>query len=132
MHGLKSYSTTAVNGDAQIADLILKAVASGSNLRFDLVAEEANELKDTRYDVYYYADAQYWTEDAASCYKFAKDILSDVSDQKITEYNIISDNEIETVYENGTKTLVNLADRTVTKNGKVYSLYDYIGKEVIG
>ena len=132
MHGLKSYSTTAVNGDAQIADLILRAVASGSNLRFDLVAEEANELKDTRYDVYYYADAQYWTEDAASCYKFAKDILSDVSDQKITEYNIISDNEIETVYENGTKTLVNLADRTVTKNGKVYSLYDYIGKEVIG
>lgn len=132
MHGLKSYSTTAVNGDAQIADLILDAVASGSNLRFDLMAEEANELKDTRYDVYFYADAKYWTEDAASCYRFTKDILSDVSNQKITEYNILSDDEIETVYENGTKTIVNKADRTVTKNGKVYSLYDYVGKEVIG
>lgn len=132
MHGLKSYSTTAVNGDAQIADLILDAVASGSNLRFDLMAEEANELKDTRYDVYFYADAKYWTEDAAGCYRFTKDILSDVSNQKITEYNILSDDEIETVYENGTKTIVNKADRTVTKNGKVYSLYDYVGKEVIG
>ncbi|MCD7730833.1 MAG: DUF5696 domain-containing protein [Oscillospiraceae bacterium] len=132
MHGLKSYSTTAVNGDAQIADLILNAVASGSNLRFDLVAEEANELKDTRYDVYYYAESVYWTEDAASCYSFVKEILSDVSNQKITEYNILSDDEIETVYENGTKTVVNMTDRTVTKNGTVYNLYDYIGKEVIG
>lgn len=132
MHGVKSYSTTAVNGDAQIGDLILKAVASGSNLSFDLIAEEANELKDTRYDVYFYADAQYWTEDAASCYRFVNEILADVSDQRITEYNIISDNEIETVYENGTKTVVNFSKRTVTKNGKVYSLYDYIGKEVIG
>lgn len=132
MHGLKAYSTTAVNGDAQMADLILDAVASGSNIRFDLMAEEANGLKDTRYDVYYYADAQYWTEDAAGCYRFVKDILSDVSNQKITEYNILSDDEIETVYENGTKTIVNKADRTVTKNGKVYSLYDYVGKEVIG
>jgi hypothetical protein len=132
MHGLKSYSTTAVNGDAEIAEIILDAVASGSNLRFDLIAEEANELKDTRYDCYYYADSQYWTADAASCYQFAKDILSDVSDQKITEYNILSDGTIETKYENGTTTIVNKTDKTVTKNGTVYSLYDYIGKEVIG
>ncbi|MBQ2823067.1 MAG: hypothetical protein IJF18_00635 [Oscillospiraceae bacterium] len=132
MHGLKSYSTTAVNGDAQLAEIILKAVASGSNLSFDLIADEANELKDTRYDVYYYADAQYWTDDAASCYKFASEILSDVSDKKIVEYNIISDDEIETVYENGTKIRVNIAERKVDKNGKTYSLYDYIGKEVIG
>ncbi|MGN0587230.1 MAG: DUF5696 domain-containing protein [Oscillospiraceae bacterium] len=132
LHGVKPYSTTAVNGDAEIADLILRAVASGSNLRFDLIADDANELKDTRYDVYYYADSKYWIEDAAGCYKFASTILSDVSDKKIVEYNILNENEIETVYEGGTKTVVNLADRTVNKNGTVYSLYDYIGKGVIG
>ncbi len=132
MHGVKSYSTTPVNGDAEIAELVLKAMASGSNLHFDLIAEEANELKDTRYDVYFYADAQYWTEDAASCYNFAKQILSDVSDKRIEEYNIISDDVIETVYEGGTKITVNIPERTVDKNGTVYSLYDYIGKEVIG
>lgn len=132
MHGVKSYSTTAVNGDAEIADLILRAVASGSNLRFDMIADDANELKDTRYDVYYYADSKYWIEDAAGCYKFANTILSDVSDKKIVEYNVVNDNIIETTYEGGTKTVVNLADRTVKKNGTVYSLYDYIGKGVIG
>lgn len=132
LHGVKPYSTTAVNGDAEIADLILRAIASGSNLRFDMIADDANELKDTRYDVYYYADSKYWIEDAANCYKFASTILSDVSDKKIVEYNILNENEIETVYEGGTKTVVNLADRTVKKNGTVYSLYDYIGKGVIG
>lgn len=132
MSGLKPVSTTAVNGDAQISDLVLRAIASGSNLRFDLVAEEANELKDTRYDVLFYADSRYWIEDAAGCYKFANEALSGLSGVEITEYNILSDNEIETVYANGTTTVVNLKDKTVTKNGKVISIYDYVEKEVIG
>ncbi|MCH5347752.1 MAG: hypothetical protein J1E40_00385 [Oscillospiraceae bacterium] len=132
MSGLKPVSSTAVNGDAQIADLVLSAVASGTNVRFDFVADEANELKDTKYDKYYYADYRYWVEDAAGCYKFANEVLSDVAGNQITEYNILSDNEVETVYANGTKTVVNFADKTVTKNGNKISLYDYIGKEVIG
>lgn len=132
MHGLKSYSTTAVNGDAEVGDLVLGAVASGSALNFDLMAENADELKDTRYDVYYYADAQYWTEDAASLYKFVNEILSDVASEKITDYEILSDNSTKTTYSNGTEITVDYDGRTVTKNGKSYSLYDYIGKEVIG
>ncbi|MCM1380400.1 MAG: DUF5696 domain-containing protein [Muribaculaceae bacterium] len=132
MSGLKPVSTTAVNGDAQIADLVLKAVACGSNLRFDLVAEDANELKDTRYDVLYYADYKYWLEDAAGCYKFANEVLKDVAGAEITEYNILPNGEIETVHSNGVKTTVNLDEKTVTKNGAKYSIYDYVGEEVIG
>ena len=132
MSGLKPVSTTAVNGDAQISDLVLKAVACGSNLRFDLVAEDANELKDTKYDVLYYADYKYWVEDAAGCYKFANEVLKDVAGAEITEYNILPSGEIETVYSNGVKTVVNLDEKSVTKNGTKYSIYDYVGKEVIG
>lgn len=132
MSGLKPVSTTAVNGDAQIADLVLKAVACGSNLRFDLVAEDANELKDTRYDVLYYADYKYWLDDAAGCYKFANEVLKDVAGAEITEYNILPSGEIETVYSNGVKTVVNLDEKSVIKNGTKYSIYDYVGKEVIG
>lgn len=132
MSGLKPVSTTAVNGDAQIAELVLKAVACGSNLRFDLVAEDANELKDTRYDVLYYADYKYWVEDAAGCYRFANEVLKDAAGAEITEYNVLPSGEIETVYSNGVKTVVNLDEKTVTKNGTKYSIYDYVGKEVIG
>ncbi len=132
MSGLKPVSTTAVNGDAQIADLVLRAIASGSNLHFDFTAEEANELKDTKYDPLYYADYKYWVEDAAGCYKFVKEALSGVEGVEIAEYNILSDNEIETVYTNGVTTVVNLKDKTVTKNGTKISIYDYVGEEVIG
>ena len=132
MSGLKPVSTTAVNGDAQVADLVLRAIASGTNLRFDLLAESADELKDTRYDKYYYANYEYWVEDAAACYKFADQVLSKTAGSSITEYNVLSDTKIETVYENGTKTIVDLEARTVDVNGKTISIYDYIGKEVIG
>ena len=132
MSGLKPVSTTAVNGDAQVADLVLRAIASGTNLRFDLLAESADELKDTRYDKYYYANYEYWIEDAAACYKFADEVLSKTAGSAITEYNILSETKIETVYENGTKTTVDLEARTVDVNGKKISIYDYIGKEVIG
>ena len=132
MSGLKPVSTTAVNGDAQVADLVLRAIASGTNLRFDLLAETADELKDTRYDKYYYANYEYWVEDAAACYKFADQILSKTAGSAISEYNVLSNTKIETVYENGTKTIVDLEARTVDLNGKTISIYDYIGKEVIG
>lgn len=132
MSGVKPVSTTAVNGDAEVADLVLRAIASGTNLRFDLVAESADEMKDTRYDKLYYANSEYWIEDAAACYKFAEQILSKTAGSTITEYNVISDTKIETVYANGTKTLVDLEARTVNVNGKTISIYDYIGKEVIG
>ena len=132
MSGLKPVSTTAVNGDAQVADLVLRALSVGSNLRFDFVAETADELKDTRYDSLYYANYEYWIEDAAACYKFANEVLSKTAGSAITEYNVLSDTQIETVYENGTTTLVDLEARTVAVNGKTISIYDYIGKEVIG
>ena len=132
MHGIKSYSTPAVNGQAEIGEVILSAVAAGSSLNFDLMAEEANELKDTRYDAYYYADADYWKEDAASVYKFVKEILSDVSSETITGYDVLANGNTETTYSNGTKITVNYTDKTVTKGSTTYSLYDYIGKEVIG
>lgn len=132
MSGLKPVSTTPVNGDAQIADLVLKAIASGSCLHFDMVAEDANELKDTRYDVLFYANSKYWIEDAAGCYKFAKEALSGTEGSEITDYNILPGNKIETVYANGVTTVVDLDNRTVTKNGRTVSIYDYVEKEVIG
>lgn len=132
MHGLVPYSTTPVNGDADISRLVLQAVSSGSNLHFDFTGAEASELKDTKYDVLFYAYYKNWTADAAGCYKLSQDVLSSVSDKTITEYNILSENETETVFEDGTKITVNYAENTVTLNGTVYRLSDYIRKEIIG
>ena len=132
MSGLKPVSTTAVNGDAEVADLVLRALACGSNLRFDFVAETADELKDTRYDTLYYANYEYWVEDAAGLYNFANCVLTNTAGSTITEYEILDENTIKTVYENGVTTVVNLEDRTITVDGIPISIYNYIGEEVVG
>ena len=133
LHGLIPCSTTAINAEPDIADAVLTAISCGSNITFDLIGIEASELKDTKYDKYFYAYYGNWTEDAAGAYRLQNDILSDVADQKIVEYNISADgNEIETVYEDNTTTVVNFEDDTVKLNGTTYKLADYFSEGVVG
>jgi len=132
MHGVVPYSTTPVNGDADIGKLVLQAIASGSNFHFDFTGVAASKLKDTKYDRLFYAYYKNWTADAAGCYKLSQDVLSNASDKTITEYNILSENETETVFDDGTRITVNYDDNTVALNGTVYKLSDYIRKEIIG
>lgn len=133
MHGITPYAATSVNGDADIGNLVLKSIAAGSNLSFDFVGMEASELKDTKLDVYYYAYYSNWIEEAASLYGMADEVLSPASDALMTSYVISEDgNVIETTYDNGYTTKVDLEKNTIEANGKTYNLADYVGEEVIG
>lgn len=132
MHGITPYAGTAVNGDADIAGMVLSSLAAGSNLSFDFVGTEASDLKDTKLDCYYYAYYANWVEEAASLYTLADTVLSPAEDAVITDYIISEDGDVvETVYSNGYKTVVNFKDNTVKANNIVYKLTDYVGEEVI-
>lgn len=133
LHGITPYAGTAVNGEADIADMVLSSLAAGSNLSFDFVGIEASELKDTKLDKYYYAYYANWSEEAANLYQLSNEVLSPASDALIVSYTISDDrNEIETVYDNGYTTVVNFADNTVKAGNKTYNIADYVGEEVIG
>lgn len=125
MHGVIPYSTKAVNGSADAERLVMLALASGSNLRFDMLYAETSELKDTDFDVYYYAYYDYWVKNAAQYYAFTKDILSAVSDSHIISYTREGD-IITTKYANGKETTVNLTDCSVSMDGQTRYLKDYV------
>lgn len=125
MHGVIPYSTKAVNGSADAERLVMLAVAAGSNLRFDMIHAETSEMKDTDFDVYYYAYYDYWTKNAGQYYKFTKDVLSAVSDSHIISYQRDGD-IITTEYANGVRTVVDLEKRTVEMNGQTRKLSDYV------
>ena len=127
MHGVIPYSTKAVNGSADAERLVMLALASGSNLRFDMLGAETSELKDTDFDVYYYAYADYWIRNAAQYYAFTKDILAKVSDSYIISYQREGD-RITTKYANGTETVVDLKECSVTADGRTVYLRDYTEK----
>lgn len=127
MQGLAPVSTTPVNGDPEPEKLILQAIASGTAPGFDMIFEDASELKDTRYDGLFYAHYAYWTDTASGSAKLYEEVLGGVKDKKITAYSE-EDGVITTVYEDGTEIVTDLNKRTVKANGKTYKLADYIGK----
>lgn len=125
MHGLIPYSTEAVNGSADAGKLILMAIATGSNLHYDMIHADTSELKDTNLDKYFYANFDSWSDSAINAYRLVSEIADGLSDKQITGYRQ-EDNDIFTTYEDGTEIHVNLESGTVTVDGgKKYKLADY-------
>lgn len=116
LHGVIPYSTEAVNGSADPERMILMAAVTGSSLCFDMIYEEPGVLKDTEYDVLYYADHRYWTDTAARAYRLLEPILADTSDSFIKSYEM--DGElITTTFENGAVVSADLEKGTVSYKG---------------
>jgi hypothetical protein len=128
MHGVTPLATTPINASADSDTLLLQAIATGMNPRYDLIYEETSTLKDTEYDNLYYAYYTNWVDTASQQYQFAKNVLDSVSGSYITSYKQDGDT-IYTEYDNGTKTEVNLVDKTVKVNGTVYNYSDYVVNE---
>lgn len=131
LHGVTPYSSIAVNSEPDITRIVLDSVSSGSNLSFDFVGIEADELKDTKLDCYYYAYYANWMSEAKGLSKLANEVLAPCADQYIDEYSISEDGkEITTVYANGYTTVVNYKDGTIKADGKTYKVSDYLEEEV--
>lgn len=123
MHGIIPYSTTAVNANADSETLLLMAAATGSLLSYDMLYEETNVLKDTEFDIYFYANYANWAETATAEYKLLKPIYTDTADSTITDYDVENDgNNITTTYSNGSVVKVDFEARTIEFNGQVIDL----------
>lgn len=125
MHGVTPLATTPINASADSDTLLLKAIATGINPRYDMIFQETSTLKDTELDNLYYANYEYWVVNASQQYQFAKNVLDTVSGSYITSYRQDGDT-IYTEYENGTKTEVDLSNMTVKLNGTEYKYSDYV------
>ena len=130
LHGVIPYSTEAVNGSADPERMILMAAVTGSSLCFDMIYEEPGVLKDTEYDVLYYADHRYWTDTAARAYSLIGPILADTSDSFIRDFEI--DGEVMTAeFENGAVVSADLEKGTVGYKGSIIDVKQ-IMKEGVG
>ncbi len=126
LHGVIPYAGTAINASADSDRAFLTCIATGSNPAYDMIYAEASDLKDTDLDSYFYSHYAFWSDTAAAEYKLAKEVLSGVSDQIITDYVRDGDKSV-TTYANGTAIEVDYANKTITTGGKTYALAD-LGK----
>ena len=129
MHGLIPYSTRPVNASPDAETLLLMAAATGSDISCDLLCKAAPDLKDTEFDIYYYANAAGWTDTLAAEYSMLRPLLSKVSACTITEYKAENCGRlITTEYSDGTVVTTDLDKKTVSYDGIVIDL-ESISKE---
>lgn len=83
IHGLIPYTTRAVNGSPDPAEMLIYAAETGSCLRYDMIYEQSAVLEDTEFDIYYYASGSSWTDEAAEAFRLLKPVLAEVSDANI-------------------------------------------------
>ena len=125
LHGYIDYASEAVNGTPDTTVAVLKAIAAGSNIHYDLMYEEASELVNTDYTKLFYCNYAGWLEEAARGYQLVDEILSPVCGETITEYEV-EGKVITTTYSNGYTTVVDLANGNITAGGKTYNYAEYV------
>ena len=114
MHGLVPYSSTAVNGSADRDRLILTAAATGSYLNYDMIYEDAAELKDTEFDVYFYANYENHVISAAAEYRALKPLYEQIADKYITGYSADENGNITVSYSGGTVVKADFSENTIS------------------
>lgn len=114
MHGLVPYSSTAVNGSADRDRLILTAAATGSYLNYDMIYEDAAELKDTEFDVYFYANYENHVISAAAEYRALKPLYEEIADKYITGYSADENGNITVSYSGGTVVKADFSENTIS------------------
>ncbi len=97
IHGYLPYSTKAINSSSNTDLTFMRALAAGSNLNYDMIYEDADELLDTRDDDYFYSHYSGWVTYAANQYKVASKVLAAVSDYTISDY-VVEGDVIKTTY----------------------------------
>lgn len=126
LHGYLDYAGTALNMADDYGTEVLKAVETASLLYYVWSYDNAVELKDTRYQHYSTTNYVSWIDEAAALYKDLLPYMAELRDKCITDHEILENGLRVTVYENGTKSIVNYADHDIEYHDKTVKAKGYL------
>lgn len=123
IHGIIPYSAPPVNASPDPEEAVLMAAATGSSLNYDMIWEETGLLKDTEFDIYYYANHKGSVDRAAAAYRLVEPVLSKISGSVITDYNKEEGGKrITAVYSDSTEVTVDFEAKAIACDGVLYDL----------
>jgi hypothetical protein len=117
LHGLVPISTPSVNAYSDPHMVLLKALETGSALKFTLNAQNLDKLKHTGYEYLFSSDMERWLPAAAELYREAAPILNRVANAFIRSHQAVAPDAALTVFENGVHVLVNYSRVPVVWQG---------------
>lgn len=118
LHGYVEYSGVALNATNNYDTAILKAVETGSILKFAVCAKPQEALKTSEVQGYYTAEFQQLRDDIAQLYPRLGSYYAAIAGARITDHRQLDTQVWETVYENGTRAVINYGE-TVYAEGNV-------------
>ena len=110
IHGLKNYTSEAINLAGDYRTMLLECAEYGAGLNFTFMAANTSVLQDSAYSCYTSSGYGPWKEEAtAMILKYQSD-MSGLNRLRITDHEILGDGIAVTTYENGTKVYVNYTE----------------------
>ncbi|HOV68770.1 MAG TPA: DUF5696 domain-containing protein, partial [Clostridia bacterium] len=128
LHGYIPYIASPLNQAADEEIAFLRAVEMGAGLSYVWMYADNSELKNVNYEIGYSLNYERWMESAISKYKRANEAIGHLTNKLIVDhYRPIAGKEVTvTVYEDGTKVIVNFTDMPVQVDNKVVPSKDFI------
>jgi len=126
LHGIVPYTGKAINLAEDYSLNILKTIESGAGLYFSFMTEETAELQETKFRQFYANEYSKWAGDADALYqKFVRD-FNGLYNKEITDHVFLTAGVTMTVYENGTRVIVNVNNFPWDYNGVTINANNYI------
>lgn len=129
LHGFIPYAGSAMNLASDIDTMFLKSIEYGSNLFYTIAYDNIGELKSTVYTYNYSIGYDTWREKIIDYSKKFSDAYDGISHLAMVSHDKIDEGIYQTVYDNGTRFIVNYTKADVTIDGNVITAGSYIKLE---
>ena len=107
LSGLVPYTGDAINLAEDYTKNLLKTIECGAGLYFSFISEETVVLQETKFRQFYSNEYDKWVGDADALYRRFSADFAGLYGQEITDHMVLSPGVTVTVYENGTRVVVN-------------------------
>ena len=127
LHGYIDYAGKPLNYDidAGYKKKLLKILETGSGVSYQWIYQDPSLFKETEFDYMYSAYYKDWIEEGIDIYKEANKVLGDLEGQRIESHKKLENNVYETIYENGTKIIVNYNNHGIKVENHFIEAEDY-------
>jgi len=125
IHGVIPYTTKPFNKSADADRLRLLALSSGTPMHYDFIYANPSEFSDSDYNQKFYANYKGWLDKSLKEYKMFDELISDLADQTIASYKILSVYERETTFESGKTVYVNMDTGELRVNGRTVDFAEF-------
>lgn len=131
LHGIVDLSVTALNEEQDVQSAFLKAVETGSCLKWRWIARNEDELVETDYNHIISARYENWIDTASRQYLQAEALLDRVAGCTVTahEYLTADGTAVRVIWSDGTEVLVNYGETDLSVGGTTVPARGFAVKE---